>query len=287
MSMPPDFVVRPLAEFMPVDIAEQALKKFESRRSASGLFHSAWSHVEYALCQEANLDDEMRAYYFDYAQELLGQIINADLSGEIYGQAITRPASQDQLLGALTLSSYTPVFRQRAFGETTTRADCASLYDSLGYAMRYLRPLEIDEPPQWRMAEVAMLALAARTMQPEFLLYPASPREESASKAQFNHDSYFMNDCSKIPLQQKLIRTDKIYDECITILTLEPLLDKTTARTHLDTRRARADKLNQLFATIIAETAGETLDPREKQFLDIMTRAVVAHRLAGEQVLAA
>jgi len=153
-----------------------------SIREGAGLFHSAWSHVEYALCQSIDTDDDLRLNYLSYAQELLGEIIKADISGEIYGQAISHPISQDQLLGALTLSSYVPVFRQRALGEVTQRRDCVELYESLGQAMSYLRPLDIDEPPQWRMAEMAMLALSARTTQPDFLLYPASPREERAPR---------------------------------------------------------------------------------------------------------
>lgn len=280
-------VIRPLAENLPADAAEQALRQFESRRNPAGLFHSAWSHVDYALCQSIDTDDDLRLNYLSYAQELLGEIIKADISGEIYGQAISHPISQDQLLGALTLSSYVPVFRQRALGEVTQRRDCVELYESLGQAMSYLRPLDIDEPPQWRMAEMAMLALSARTTQPDFLLYPASPREESAPLSRINHDSYFMSADSKVPLQQKLINTNKAYDECVTILTLEPLLDKGTSRAHFRQTSNRADKLNRLLSLVVAESTGETLEADEKCFLNMITQAVVAHRLAGEQVLVA
>ena len=278
---------RPLAEQLPPNAAEYAIRHFESRRTPAGLLHSAWSHVEYALCRSVSLDNRLRETYFDYTQELLGEIIRADVSTEIYGREISRSVSQDTLLGALTLSSYVPLFRKRALEQSASHRDCTELYNSLAEAITYLRPLQIDEPPQWRMAEVATLALSARTTRPNLLLYPASPREESAPEGLRNHDSYFMTTDDKIPLQQKLIRTERTYDTCITILTLEPLLDRGASRAQLTTELTSADKINRLLALIVAEAHEQELAPEEKHFLDQLTRALVAHRFQGQQRLTA
>lgn len=267
-----EYLTLPLAESVSPEIAVAAMKRYETRRRPEGLFHSAWCQVEMGLNKQIDQSDPARSYYFDTADMLLGWLIRR------------QDCHADTYLGTLVLSSYMPLFKKRAYDELISRTDCDELYTSLGSALAYLRPLSVDEPPQWAMTESAVLALSARTRQPELLLYPASPREEHSPDSSVNHDSYFYNNGDKIPLQQKLIRTDKTYADWIGILTLEPLLDKGLRSVGSDFNNMQAsDKVNHLLSLIVAETTGGELDSNERKFLNFMSSAVAAHRFDAER----
>jgi len=265
-------------ELLDQDIAFAALKKFETRRNASGLMRSAWSNAEYALNLKDSSDD-VRSEYFHSSQLLTAM-------------ALARPkVHQDTALNALTLSTYLPLFSKRASDTEVSADDCDEVYRSLGQAMKYLRPLAVDEPPQWRMAEVASLALSARSHQPQLLLYPASPREEASAMQLLNHDSYFLDNGGKIPIQQKLVPTQKVYDECIKILTMQPLLDKAHRKSGRADKGELGEQVNHLLSLIVAEASGQRMEREELTFLNVMTEAIVAHSFVVnsefEQVVAA
>ena len=217
-------------------------------------------------CQEA-----AAPYYFETAQLLLGEVVAHER------------AHQDTMLGALVLSTYMPLLHQRAEEAPVTREDCEQIYASLGEALHYLRPLQTDQPPQWRMVEVAMLALSARARHPELLLYPASPREEQSAHQPLNHDSYFYTGGDKVPVQQKLLPTQKTYDDCITILTVEPILQKALRVTGQQQEATLADQVNYLLSLIIAEAGGYGVNRDEVKVLNFLTEAVAAHRTKGER----
>ena len=183
---------------------------------------------------------------------------------------------QETELSVHVLSSYLPAFRKRALDQKVDSLDCLDIYTSLGEAMAYLHPLRIDEPPQWEMAEVAVLALTARTGRAELLLYPTSPREEASNIARLNHDSYFLRDGDKIPIQQKLIKSDKVYDEWITMLTLQPIIDKGMKKYAIHDS-TNAEKMNHILSCIIAEVHGIELLDEEKALLDYISSAIVSH----------
>lgn len=259
---------RPLAEHVSREEAIAAVQHYGTRRTPAGLFHSAWSHIEYAMSQQVALDDDLRQTYSDYTQEIIAMTIDHPR------------VSQDTRLGALVLSTYVPLFMKRSLDEDITRDDCRGVYRSLGSALSYLRPLNIDEPPQWRMTEIAVLALSARTTQPELLLYPTSPREEAASDFRFNHDSYFLHNNDKIPIQQKLIETQQEYSDWVRILELQPIVERTLQKVGGGAPQDMASQMNMLLATLISETAGVELSRCETIFLNTMSEAVVAHRSA-------
>ncbi|HRJ06337.1 MAG TPA: hypothetical protein PK096_04090 [Candidatus Saccharibacteria bacterium] len=261
---------RPLAEFLPPEELKAAVARYETRRNPEGLFRSAWNYTEQGLNQLTDEESDRRAYYFQYAQSLIGMLMHRDRT------------HQDTLLGALVLSTYLPVFQKRGLDETVTSEDCRDVYRSLGGAMAYLQPLDVDVPPQWRMAETAVLALAARTSNPDLLLYPTSPREEMSAEASLNHDSYFFDNDSKIPIQQKLIKTSRSYDEWITVLTLQPLVEKGFRKIRLDNPEDLTDQINYLISLIVAETTGSRLEGYEKDFLNYLSKAVAAHRFRAK-----
>ena len=264
------------AELLAPEIALDKKERHETRRTPQGLFHSAWSHMELGLNQRIDMTDADRKCYFETVQMLTGMIMESKKSG------------YDLLLGTLILSSYIPLFKKRAFDQETSSSDCVDVYNSLGGALRYMRPLSIDEPPQWRMAEVSVLALSARTQQPSLLLYPTSPREEHSQDLAVNHDSYFYHDGNKIPIQQKLIYTDKTYADWVTVLTLQPLIDKGLRTAHTGmTNYPLADKVNYLLSLIISETNGWQLSVEEQKFLNYMSEAVIAHRTMNKTGLQA
>lgn len=263
-------IPRPVAEYVQPELASAAVRLYETKTLPAGLFRSAWHHVEYGLNRDMHNKAEVTEM-FSSSQQLVSMILKHP------------EAHQDMKLGALTLSTYVPLFRKRAEGESVLPQDCEDVYKSLGAAMAYLKPLGVNEPPQWRMTEVGVLALSARTRQPWLLLYPTSPREEMSVDQSLNHDSYFFEEDSKIPLQQKLLPTQKTYDECITILTLQPLMDKALKIAGEKTVTTLSEKVNYLLSLIIAETSGEQLGRDEARFLNCMSEAVAAHhyRLSG------
>ncbi len=257
---------QPLAEHVLAEQATAARKYYEARRNPDGVLRSTWNTVEYATNLQIPVSREVREYDFEHAQGLIHMILQHPNT------------HQDVRLGALVLSSYIPLFKKRSLNEAVTVGDCQSIYESLGGAMRYLQPLVVDQPPQWRMAESAVLALSARTRQPDLLLYPTSPREENSLNGSLNHDSYFMDMNQKIPIQQKLIRTNRSYDEWITILTLQPLVEGGLKKARYPQMESLAEQINYLLSVIIAETNGERMTRDELAFLNHLSAAVASHR---------
>ncbi len=275
MKISNETVPVPLAEHVdPTNISHE-LEKYGSRRTSTGLFRSAWNQIEFALNQNVDLDEGVRESYFDLAQLLLNKIIKKQDSHE------------NTKLGSLVLSTYLPLLAKRSRNERMNAQDCIEVYQSLGAAMHFMKPLRAEEPPQWQMMEVAVLALSARTEQPSFLLYPSSPREECSNVREFNHDSYFMADLhSKLPIQQKLHSTMKEYDDWVTILCLQPMVKKGLKKCGLEDL-SLSETINYLLSLIVAETQGEELSKGEKTFLDHLSSGVVAHRLQAENKVAA
>lgn len=265
---------REIAENIPVDFATHALHRHEARQKPAGLFHSAWNSVEYAMNQQLPLDHDIRLHCMGEANGLIGRAL-AD-------PRVTR----DMELGFFVLSTYIPVFAKRAVGEPTSANDCRDIYKSLGSAMRLLSPLKIDEPPQWAMLEAATLALSARSHRPDLLLFPTSPREEASPFSALNHDSYFLSNDGKIPIQQKLIATKKQYDECITMLTFLPIVDRAAKKIGVSVESS-SEKLNYLLSLIVAEVHQLPMATDEVNFLNHMTSAVVSHRWTKTQTRAA
>lgn len=264
---------RLLAEELQPDILHESLRHYGARQTPAALFRSAWNHTEYALSRNVELSDDVRNAYFGYTQDIANAVL------------LHEGSNQDADIGALVLSTYVPAFRKRAFDLPLESEDCREIYRSLGYAISLFQPLDIDEPPQWRMTETAVLALSARTGQPDLLLYPTSPREETSEIQRFNHDSYFYDGDgkSKIPIQQKLIKTEKTYDEWITLLILQPLVKKGLKYSGMADTGLLSDQMNHLLSLVIAETTGEELTRSEKNFLDYLSQAVAAHRFTRRQ----
>lgn len=255
-----------LAEHLEPEYVLQEMEHYETRRNPEGLFRSAWNYVECGLNQSMDFSDERREYYFEYAQNLIGMVLHGEKT------------HQDTKLGALVLSTYVPLFQKRSLGVEITNNDCHDVYQSLGRAMSYLQPITIDEPPQWRMAETAVLALASRAGRPDLLLYPTSPREESSAIAPFNHDSYFLHNDDKIPIQQKVINSQKEYDDWVTILTLEPMIASSLRRSNGDAKNSLAEHLTYLIGCIIAEAHNQSMSRSEIDFLKRISAGVVAYR---------
>lgn len=263
----------PLAEHLDPQIAESAVRHYETRATGSGLLHSAWAHAEYAM--NAECLPEVGVRYLETTDFVLGELIkNGDLVRRKEMQV-----REDTKLGALVLASYLPVLRARSAGELPSSDDCRMIYQSIGGALRHMQPLRIDEPPQWRMVESAVLALSGRIGRPELLLYPASPREEESGVDSINHDSYFYLSGRKLPIQQKLLPVEHEYDDIVTVMTVEPLLTKGMIASKYPgaTDLTLADKVNALLSCIVAETSNQQLDISEKRLLNFMTQAIAAH----------
>lgn len=254
-----------LAEDLAVDYSAAVMRRFVIKRTARGRLFSAWNHVEYGVNQSGEVSDFDRMESLDCVQALVAKILSK------------HEAHVDTHLGALVLASYMPVFRKRAFGEAITRKDCVDIYESLAGAFTYIRPLEHGAIPSTLSLETLVLALSARTQSPSFLLFPTSPREEASELQEVNHDSYFVRDRAKLPVQQKLIETATEYEQPITMLTLLPLVNKASRKSGYLVEDGAADQLNTVIALVVAEGSGEELEKHEKVLLDTLSESVVAH----------
>ena len=261
-----------LAEEQPFQQLLENVKRFNNKCKPEGWLHSAWSHAEFALYQGEKIDNELRQMYIEYSQNLLQWVV------------MDASANSDTQLEAFVLSSYLHCMQKRAFGEDVLSEDCLAIYESLGAAIGYLRPININEPPQWQMMEVAVLAMAARMRKPELLMYPGSPREEGSSVLKFNHDGYFIAKGKKLPIQQKLIPTDKVYDQTITLLTLAPILGRAFKKWRPELSGGLVgEQLNYLLSLVVAETHGEALEQDELGFLNQISSAIAQHKLDAER----
>lgn len=263
---------RPLAEHLAPEISLSALRNHMTHRTPAGHFHSAWNHVEVSLNKSVEIEDDLRVLYIDDANALCGMVLNQ------------QRATEDMRLAALTLSTYSPCMRKRALGESITPEDCSEVYSGLGAAIQYLQPLRPGDPPRWRMAETAVLAVSARMHNPELLLYPTSPREESSPTSAENHDSYFLNGEQKLPIQQKLIPTERTYNDNITLMNLQPMMEKTYRKCGMLPPHTSADQLNHLLSLIVAETTDEqALSRHEREYLNRISGIVAYHHFEAYQ----
>ena len=247
-----DTVPHPLAETLDHSIALAAMNRFSAATASEGKYHSAWYHMEFSMHQSDHIPQDVRESYLDTTQGLLGDIV-----ADSYAHHSTK-------FGALILSSYVHVLAKRARGEEITSDECEQIYHSLGSAIAYMQPLSQEEPPPSIMVETALMALSARNRRPEFLLYPTSPREESSKLAPWNHDNYFIENGRKLPIQQKLRLTEKEYDQAITVVTLEPIIDKALAKYNLATPRQLSEKINYVLSLIVLDTQNPKLLERSE-----------------------
>ena len=264
----------PLAEHLEPRAALAGMRHCMTLRKAEGHFHSAWHHVEYAMNHSAQeLDDELRRKYMGDASYLIASLANIN--------GVERRRSSPNLYAqAMTLNIFLPVFTKRALGQDITRDDCDNIYSSFGRLfneLAYMNDVDTSYRPA-RFAEMLGSALSARSLQPDMLLYPASPREEASAGQQYNHDGYFIRQGTKLPLQAKLEVTDKSYQAPTNVVYMEPIAYHALSRANcIDPY----DELNFGDATLILtelvtrETVHEDCTEYEKRALDFATRSIV------------
>lgn len=273
--LPPE----PLAEHLEPSVALAGMRHCMTLRKAEGHFHSAWHHIEYAMNQQADyLTDDLRRKYFNDATWLLGGIIDVKDN--------RRRASPDLIAQTLVLSTYLPVLTKRAVGQEVTTGDCEDIYHSLGWVLQELEDLHYADTSYKgaRFAEILGLALSARTFRPDALLYPASPREESSSVAPLNHDGYFIKEGSKLPVQAKLVETDRTYFDPTQVIIFEPLARHALSRAgYLVANDSKpGEHVIRLANLVVSDAISGDLDEDELQALNFMTRSVIARYEYGQ-----
>ncbi len=139
-----------------------------------------------------------------------------------------------------------------------------------------------------------LMSLAARSGQPNFVLYPASPREECQKVfSQYNHDSYFIDGEDKIPLQaksnvigetlQKIHESKKqhTYADSILVFSTHTLVRSINKRFKRLTAKPNSEVQDQspdfiaLLDLIIDESRGDELYGAEKSILDAATQSLI------------
>ena len=254
-----------LAENLEFHLSADAVRRYVVKRTSKGRLRSAWHHVEYGVCRTGDASEFERLESLDCARSLTKMVLEKP------------EAPVNTHLEALVLASYIPVFKKRAFDMPITESDCEHIYQSLGNAFAYVKPLEYGCIPSGLALQTLVLALAARTRRSEYLLFPTSPREEASEAQVVNHDSYFIRDGAKLPIQQKLIPTASSYTEPVTMLTLLPLIDKASRKAGYVVDDDIADQLNNPISLLVTETSRGELAKHEKRFVDELSESVVAH----------
>lgn len=268
----------PLAENLdPRDILT-ALRYHLTLKKPEGHLLSSWQHVEYALNQHVTeLDDDMRRKYIDDVMHLLAGILNID------GTRATNSDSS-MYIDALSLNSFLPLFTKRALGKVATRQDCAQLYASTGVILDQLgRPRSSQLDVSYRktkQSENLARALAARSLQPELIMYIASPREEGSNQPDLNHDSYFIKQGVKLPIQKKLIDIKRAYSHPVQVLYVEPTAQHALMRADIEVPDAKY--IGDFPATVLLsafvadEAMGRELARDETLAINIASRSIAA-----------
>ena len=256
----------PLAEMLPPQLTVNALRHYLTFRNPEGQFASGWMHIEFAMNHSLALDSDMRQKYIGDAAFL-------------FATAADNPRSHmETRLGAMVATNYLPVFSKRANNQPVTQDDCADIYRGLAATITYLTPPGSTVLESWRLTELIPLAMSARTGQPELLLYPASPREESSRYAQSNHDAYFVADKQKIALQQKLIASEEPYDYPFQVITLLPIVQNALKRTGYTDFESPTDAFEFVVHAMIAEAQDLDVQPYERDLLNLLSRSIAARR---------
>lgn len=267
----------PLAEHVDADVALAAMRHCMTLRKPEGHFHSAWRHIEFAMNQNVpylNNNDQLRKKYMGDAQWLLAGIL--DVRGDRHG----RKTNPDLYAQAITLNIFLPVLTKRALAQDITPKDCQNIYQSFGTAFRTINAFNYPDSSykSARFAEMLGPALSARTKRPDALLYPSSPREEASTTQPLNHDGYFIKETEKIPLQTKLIHTEKIYHDPTRTIYIEPLAEHALKRADLIPRDTTLPigYYTEMIAELVEEETAGIVDQPGKEALDYLTRSVVA-----------
>ncbi len=274
----------PLAEDLdPRDILT-ALRYHLTLKKPEGHLLSSWQHVEYALNQRVTeLDDEMRCKYIDDVMHLLAGILNVD------GRRSTN-GNYGLHIDALLLNSFLPLFTKRALAKVITRQDCTQLYVSTGVILnQLLQPhgSQIDVSyRKTKQSENLVRALAARTLQPDLIMYIASPREEGSNQPELNHDSYFIKPGMKLPIQKKLVDIKRAYAHPVQVLYVEPTAQHALNRADIevpDPKYIGDFPATELLSTFVADEAtGREVARDEKIAINIASRSIAARfRFAG------
>jgi hypothetical protein len=274
----------PLAERLEPHVALAGMRHCMTLKKAEGHFHSAWRHVEYAMNQQVDeLTDELRRKYIDDAQYLLGDIINRR----------NRRIGPDLYAQAMTLGIYLPVFTKRALRQPITPEDCRDIHQSFGRLFDDIlhdNTADTSYKPA-RVAELLGLDLSARPGLSETLLYIASPREEASRHQHLNHDEYFIRNEQKLPLQTKLIQTEKIYNAPTNVIVMEPIARHALERAGCidpDEKLALGDTSLILAEFVTRETVYQDISPQERSALDYATRSIAGrYRFCYPQELSA
>lgn len=255
------------AEHIAAETALSSMKKYGRKSSGEGLYRSAWSHLECALNMTAHKTRDERNQYFEYAEHLFGMALQK------------KNISQTSLYTILTVGSYMPLFRKRGHNELLDANDCHAVYHSLGRCVAYLYPQSQLYTVDSRMSELLILACSARIGDPDLLLFPASPREESSPHQPLNHDSYFYADGVKIPMQEKITSTNKCYDSPVRVMTLQPIMVEALERGGFDTLSDGPfhAQLATTLSLIVSEVTQDNLSSQETRVLNCLSEAVSSH----------
>lgn len=268
-----------LAEDLPSAYAYSQMRAFSTKRGAEGRLQSAWRHVEFALCQGASVDDKTRSSIIDLSSYLLNEPF---LSENTSATALCRCKAE-------LLSSYLPLFSKRALKQMPTSEDMANLYVSLGkiLAREYKEAAVGGRPALSFCNEILMMAVTARTLQPNMVLYPTSIREEGAHQADLNHDNYFILNGKKVPVQMTTAEAEELavkearYSDDIHVFNINRLVRNAMQRQNRirykmpQIEHLSIDDCMPIAGLVIDEAEGDSLYPAEEEILNTTSQLAV------------
>ena len=258
-------LARLLAEQLPLEYAKFEAWRLQGKRGANGWYRSAFATIELALSQDPAIDIPDVNFLIGEASFLLRRPM-----GLIEGRNQSNEALS---LQAVYVSSFLPVFKKRALGDTITCDDCRDLYRSLSIGMNIAaRTTNGMSSIRAHLAEGIMFGLTARSRDSGNLIWPSSPREECTHTRSSNHDGYFIYNNQKLRAQSKLIATDADYEHPTVVVVFESLAGHVAKKV----RQRYSEPITSYdivdFVEIMArEAEGYEIDPEEKYQLDVAT----------------
>lgn len=267
-----------LAEHLPPDYASANMNRHVMKKTPEGKLGSAWAHLEYSLSQTLNLSEESRRDNISLARFLLEQCM----------QHSGNKTNEKVRLEAAMLNAQLPLFACRAFDINPTQEIIYDTYRSMGAAIDYVYrggepPDESGLPSQ--CAEGVVTCLAARTGQPNLLLYMSSPREEHSHYAKGNHDCYRIDNNQKTRVQVKIQPVDREQERTIRLVVAQDLV----AHANKTERRLRAKNdseemtditnYSHILALVVAESKGRPISTTERHILNAASTVVVSQIL--------
>ncbi|HSE61842.1 MAG TPA: hypothetical protein VLA88_06135, partial [Candidatus Saccharimonadales bacterium] len=204
------------------------------------------------------------------------------------------PAIVNAQLGTIFMPACRARFAQERLSARAIGAIHTGVADILGTFDERYDPKGLDKYAGTK-PELVTLSLFARLGSFDWLAYPASPREETNSLIEFNHDSYVIRGDIKVPVQVKRKSGHK-YDPTVAVVRFYEIMQRVNEERRRRTVQLWGNKrrptkpleplgYNDFADLIVREAKGQWLSEHEAWLLELGSMAAVTEVMKKEQII--